>query len=55
MSECRNCGAEVTIDLGFIGEVAPFFLKRSVERTIPSAGGIRNVKDIFFIEDLRVP
>jgi Methyltransferase domain len=28
MSECRNCGAEVTRDLGFIGEVAPFFLKR---------------------------
>ena len=28
MGECRNCGAEVTKDLGFIGEVAPFFLKR---------------------------
>jgi len=28
MGECRNCGAEVTGDLGFIGEVAPFFLKR---------------------------
>jgi len=28
VGECRNCGAEVTKDLGFIGEVAPFFLKR---------------------------
>lgn len=28
MSECRNCGARITKDLGFIGEVAPFFLKR---------------------------
>lgn len=28
MGECRNCGAQETRDLGFIGEVAPFFLKR---------------------------
>lgn len=28
MGECRNCGKPVTSDLGFIGEVAPFFLKR---------------------------
>ena len=28
MGECRNCGAQGTKDLGFIGEVAPFFLKR---------------------------
>jgi hypothetical protein len=28
VGECRNCGAQVTTDLGFIGEVAPFFLKR---------------------------
>ena len=28
MGECRNCGAQATRDLGFIGEVAPFFLKR---------------------------
>lgn len=28
MGECRNCGSEAVIDLGFIGEVAPFFLKR---------------------------
>jgi hypothetical protein len=28
VGECRNCGAQATKDLGFIGEVAPFFLKR---------------------------
>jgi Methyltransferase domain len=28
VGECRNCGAQTTRDLGFIGEVAPFFLKR---------------------------
>jgi hypothetical protein len=28
VGKCRNCGAEATRDLGFIGEVAPFFLKR---------------------------
>jgi hypothetical protein len=28
VGECRNCGAQVTTDLGFVGEIAPFFLKR---------------------------
>ena len=28
MGECRNCGRGETTDLGCIGEVAPFFLKR---------------------------
>ena len=28
MGECRNCGAEATKDLGYIGVIAPFFLKR---------------------------
>jgi len=28
VGECRNCGRVETRDLGFIGEVAPFFLKR---------------------------
>jgi Methyltransferase domain len=28
VGECRNCGAQETKDLGFIGDVAPFFLKR---------------------------
>jgi hypothetical protein len=28
VGECRNCASQVTRDLGFIGEIAPFFLKR---------------------------
>ena len=28
MQGCRNCGAQDMKDLGFVGEVAPFFLKR---------------------------
>lgn len=28
MRKCRNCGSEHLRELGFIGEVAPFFLKR---------------------------
>lgn len=28
LGECRNCGSRDTEGLGFIGEVAPFFLKR---------------------------
>lgn len=28
MGECRNCGVGNVRDLGFVGEVAPFFLKR---------------------------
>ena len=28
MSECRNCGSTALQDLGFIGDVAPFFLTR---------------------------
>ncbi len=28
MGECRNCGAQAMRDLGFVGEIAPFFLKR---------------------------
>jgi Methyltransferase domain len=28
MGECRNCGTQATRNLGFIGEIAPFFLKR---------------------------
>lgn len=28
MGECRNCGTPNPKDLGFVGEIAPFFLKR---------------------------
>jgi len=28
VGECRNCGKPVTKELGFIGNIAPFFLKR---------------------------
>jgi hypothetical protein len=28
MSGCRNCGSTDLLDLGFVGELAPFFLKR---------------------------
>jgi hypothetical protein len=28
VGECRNCGAQATKDLGYIGVIAPFFLKR---------------------------
>src|SRR5207248_5884351 len=37
MEGCRNCGAETTRDLGFIGDVAPFFLKRvlNLEHGLP--------------------
>jgi len=28
MEECRNCGTPNPKDMGFVGEVAPFFLKR---------------------------
>lgn len=31
MNECRNCGSSELKDLGFIGEVAPFFLKRVLQ------------------------
>ena len=28
MHECRNCGSTNTQDLGAVGEIAPFLLKR---------------------------
>ena len=40
MFSCRNCGSVEVRDLGFIGEVAPFFLKRVFQmetRTVPAA------------------
>jgi len=44
MNKCRNCGSVEVRDLGFIGEVAPFFLKRvfNIEtRTVSSAKPIK--------------
>lgn len=40
MNVCRNCGAENTKDLGFIGALAPFFLKRvlNLECGLPPSG-----------------
>jgi hypothetical protein len=37
MSECRNCGSNNLVELGFIGLVAPFFLKRvfNMELNVP--------------------
>lgn len=39
MGECRNCGRDAAEDLGFLGPIAPFFLKRvlNVELGISSA------------------
>lgn len=31
MGECRNCGAAATRDIGFIGDIAPFFLRRVLQ------------------------
>jgi Methyltransferase domain len=31
LGQCRNCGTGKTRDLGFIGDVAPFFLKRVLQ------------------------
>ena len=31
MGECRNCGKNTTENLGFIGSIAPFFLKRVLD------------------------
>lgn len=43
MGGCRNCGATVS-DLGFIGEVAPFVLKRVLDLEIGSTQAVHPVK-----------
>jgi hypothetical protein len=46
MNECRNCGSIEVRDLGFIGEVAPFFLKRVFNmetRIVPSAHPVKKL------------
>jgi len=42
--ECRNCGACETKDLGFVGEVAPFFLKRVLNLEYGLAPSARPIK-----------
>jgi hypothetical protein len=37
MEGCRNCGSLNLMDLGFIGEVAPFFLKRVLNMEVRTA------------------
>ena len=37
MSECRNCGSSNLRELGFCGEVAPFFLKRVLNLELGSS------------------
>jgi hypothetical protein len=46
MFSCRNCGSVEVRELGFIGEVAPFFLKRVFHmetRTIPAGTPLKRV------------
>jgi hypothetical protein len=37
MKLCRNCGSQELVELGFIGQIAPFFLKRvfNIELRVP--------------------
>jgi hypothetical protein len=47
MGECRNCGRQATKNLGFIGEVAPFFLKRVMNLEYGLAPSRHPVKRFF--------
>ena len=44
MAQCRNCGTGETRDLGFIGDVAPFFLKRVLQLEYGYAPSSRPLK-----------
>ena len=44
MNECRNCGSSAVRDLGFIGEVAPFFLKRVLHMETGFASSVNPLK-----------
>ncbi|MGA8532122.1 MAG: class I SAM-dependent methyltransferase [Acidobacteriaceae bacterium] len=39
MGQCRNCGSDATENLGFVGSISPFFLKRvlDLEMGVPPA------------------
>jgi len=41
---CRNCGSETLYELGFVGEIAPFFLKRVVNLECGIAPSIHPIK-----------
>lgn len=47
MDECRNCGARALSDLGFVGEIAPFFLKRVLNLECGMAPSPNPVKRFF--------
>jgi Methyltransferase domain len=53
VGECRNCGSQEAKDLGFIGEVAPFFLRRvlNLEYGLAPSGNLlkRLLRKIGFI------
>ena len=44
MNECRNCGSPEVKDLGFIGEVAPFFLKRVFQMELGTSSSANPAK-----------
>jgi len=46
LGQCRNCGAEASRDLGFVGDVAPFFLKRVLELEYGYAPSSRRLKHL---------
>jgi hypothetical protein len=37
MQGCRNCGSSAVKELGFVGEVAPFFLKRVLNMEVKTS------------------
>ena len=45
MEACRNCGSQTLRELGFIGEIAPFFLKRVVNLECDVAPSLHPVKN----------
>ncbi len=46
MGQCRNCGEDATENLGFLGSIAPFFLKRVLDLEIGIAPAVHPVKKL---------
>jgi hypothetical protein len=44
MDTCRNCGSSHLKDLGFVGEVAPFFLKRVLNMEVRTARAVHPLR-----------